>query len=196
MIVVVIIAAIVVDLGHERALRRQAQSVSDLAVLAGTQALVQPQGAAPTEACEEALQFIRLNIENLPGSASIPCGDLAAGLGVNAEGGVNCDADTVRRDVTDGGTAAPNVLRISWPIPDADIFDGLISDPQGLREFHGHNADDQCDRFAVDVQIDQPRFFSAFLQGGSLSGTAEAVARRLPNEDTRAPTLRLQEPLD
>lgn len=196
MVVVVIIAAIVIDLGHERMMRRSAQSVADMAALAGSQTLSQPEGPMPVEACQEALEYLKLNISHLPASAAMPCTSIDDGLPVSADGAVSCTEDTPRRTITDGGTARPYVLTISWPIPDADIADDRVSDPRGLREFDGREPDDQCDRFAVDVQIEQSRFFSRFLSDGDLSGSAEAVARRLPYSDVRIPNLWLLEPYE
>jgi hypothetical protein len=187
MVAVVIIAAIVIDLGHERMMRRNAQSVSDMAALAGAQALTQSAGPDPVQGCLEAVQYLRLNIDNLPASTDIPCGDLAVGT---------CTETTPRGTVTDGGTALPYRIEISWPVPNADIRDDQITDPEGLREFDGHEDGDQCDRFAVDVQIEQSRFFSKIVADGDLTGSAEAVARRLPYEDTRVPNLWLLEPYE
>ncbi|MDZ7731849.1 MAG: hypothetical protein U5R31_00915 [Acidimicrobiia bacterium] len=191
----VTIAALVVDLGHERMLRREAQSMSDLVTLAAAQAMTHPDGADPVAGCEEAEQFTEINIENLPDTWGLDCSPFAdIGGGTDANGLPMCDGTSSPEEVVSTGSD-PYVVSVKWPVPNSDITDPDVQNTDGLRKFDGFDADDQCDRISVTISVQQASFFSAIVRPGEdLEAGATAVARRLPYSDVRTPNLWLLEP--
>lgn len=182
MVALVTVLAIVVDLGQERAMRRDAQAVADLAALAGAQAMTVPDGTDPVAGCNEAVSYLKINID-LPDDVAVDCSAFAD---------VACSASTEAITATDGGSAGRYHIEITWPVPDSEILDPNVDG--GLREFDGFHANDLCDRLRVRVGSDHAGFFSGVVGRDELSTQASAVARRLPYTDTRAPNLWLLEP--
>lgn len=183
MIGLIVIAAIVVDLGQERAMRRDAQAVADLAALAGAQAMTLPSGTSPVAGCEKAVSYLKINISKLPDATSVNCSNFA---------NVVCNANTGAITAADGGTGGDYSIEITWPVPDSEIADSKV--PGGLRDFDGWHDNDQCDRLRVSIELRHDGFFSGVVGDGELATGASAVARRLPYTDTRTPNLWLLEP--
>jgi hypothetical protein len=179
MLSILIVTAIVIDLGFARAERREAQTVVDLAALAGGEHLASAtEPANPLLACEDAVEYLQLNLSAYPSGNTMPCGDLPD----------PCDDTTPPVTITDGGVADPFTLSITFPVPDSDITDDRVAG--GLRNLDGR----QCERMRVELAWTHPGFFSRAISEDGLRVRASAVVRRIPVDATRVPSLWLLEP--
>lgn len=178
MVGLLIITAIVVDLGYVRAQKRETQKEVDIAALSAGQQLALLDGANIEQACLEALTYLRHNIGDLPEDAAVPCGDLPS----------TCDDSTAKVTVDDGATADPYVIEISYPIPDSDILDDTV--PGGLRSEDGL----PCERMGITLSRTSKGYFTSILGVDELTVLADVVVRRAPVEESRVPNLWLLEP--
>jgi Putative Flp pilus-assembly TadE/G-like len=168
--------AVVVDIGRVRNARRSTQSAADFAALAAGSELAQPDGD-PRVACRDAVAYLFANVDGLPATTSVPCDSLAA----------TCSPSTPSTTVTDGGTAAPFTIEITYPVSDA-----AVQDPQtgGLRSEDG----EPCERFGVEIHETLGALFAGVVGVTSLAADADAVARSLPGSLRQAPNLWLLDP--
>jgi hypothetical protein len=178
MVALLIVTAIVVDLGYVRAQKRDAQREVDLAALAAGAELASTSGADPRAACEDALQYLGHNVSDLPEATEMPCGLLPA----------DCDGDTERMTITDEDTADPYRIELTYPVPDEDIRDNRIAG--GLRNDDG----EPCERMGISLRRARDGFFSGIMGRDELYVLASAVVRRAPAESSRVPNLWLLEP--
>ena len=169
LIALLVLSAIVVDLGLLRAERRQSQSSADLAALSAGAWLSGHNATTamsrPRSACEAVLDAARANLENLPSGAAINCSALPL-QGVSP----SCTGSTTPVTVTATGTA-PYTLRVTYPVPSS-----LISEPAFSG---GVGVDDggQCERMQVTIGYVQDSLFAGVLGIGSVDTEVSAVVR-------------------
>jgi Flp pilus assembly protein TadG len=168
MIVLLIMASIVVDLGSARAHRRRLQNVTDFAALAAGYALSGHANstvtADPRGACTSAFRSIRSNLRTIPATATLACTTLAASADAP-----DCTGTTAMKTVTSSGAGAYTV-QVSYPVPDSEI---ALSQYEGI----GFNDGEQCTRMRVKVSQDQSVAFAGVVGRTSLQPTASSVVR-------------------
>jgi hypothetical protein len=164
MVVLLGLAAILVDLGQERASRRDAQSIADMAALGGGKNL---SLSNPAQACRDIITYFDSNATRLATkiSASSFCSQLAPVDIASTE----CSGGSGQaKPVVD---AAPYRVQIVYPVYDSDIRDA---------NFTGTGTKDgtYCDRMAVKVTVTNPAYFSRVLGATSTSTTRTAVVKK------------------
>ncbi|HEY5698165.1 MAG TPA: pilus assembly protein TadG-related protein [Acidimicrobiales bacterium] len=168
--------AVVIDIGRIRNARHTSQSAADFAALAAGEELATDDGN-PRQACRDALAYLVANVDDLPTGTTLPCDSMPLG----------CGPTTTPTTVTDGGTAAPYTVEITYPVPDADLADPSIG---GLRVADG----EPCDRFGVELAKTIQALFAGVVGVTSLDTDAGAVARATPGALRQAPNLWLLDP--
>ncbi|MEZ5166071.1 MAG: hypothetical protein R2695_06120 [Acidimicrobiales bacterium] len=117
LLALLILSAIVVDLGLLRAERREGQSAADVSALAAGSWLSGRNAASavsrPRSACEAAFGAAKANIGSLSASSTIDC----TSLPTNA---ATCTNTTVPVTVTATGTA-PYTFEVTYPVSAASI---------------------------------------------------------------------------
>ena len=169
--------AVVIDIGRVRIARRTSQSAADFAAMAGGQEVADATGDGPRGACVDALDYLRANLDGIPAGVSLPCDSLPVG----------CDTSTSAVTVTDGGTADPFEIAVTYPVSDADLADPVTG---GLRITDG----EPCERFGVDVRLVVEALFAGIVGIDSMPTGASAVARGTPASLRQAPNLWLLDP--
>jgi Flp pilus assembly protein TadG len=152
-------AAFVLDLGFMRHDKRASQSAADMASVAGAMELRPTATSNGLAACEAAWAYV---VENtaMPANSPSPCVPAAVG-----NFGQPCNADDPQPNVA-VGEVAPYVVTITWPVLD-DLLQGRDEEGDG----------EPCERIAVQIQ--RQRGFLLTGQWGISEGftTAPAVAR-------------------
>ena len=169
------VVTIVVDLGNLRSVRRSIQTEVDFAALAGASHLADNDVLG---ACQDAVKYLRINIEDLPSATSLPCGALPAA----------CVGATPSVTIDDLGTASPYRIEITYPVPNSEIQDPTV--PSGIRSTDGQ----PCERLGVRVDRTTEGFFTGIVGVKSMDIHADAVARKLPWGASRIPNLWLLDP--
>lgn len=172
----VMIAALVVDLGFVRADNRANQTHADFAALAAAGL----EASAP-EQCREAVAYFAANTPEVTSVDDTPCGELPA----------SCTSSTV--PVTTSPIAAgPYQLFVTHPVGDMD--DAMrVSDQAIVPDLDGV----PCDRMKTEVYRERDFFFGpvqAFTGGGS-AGDAVVIRHSGGDEDELA-SLIVLEPYD
>jgi uncharacterized membrane protein len=166
-----IVVALVVDLGLVRESRRASQSAADLAALAAGEALGADPSPDGQTGCAAAVDYLRVNIDGLPAGFTVPCTNLPAA----------CGPTTSPVTVTDGGTGGAFDVSITFPVPDATINDGDV--PTGLRVTDGV----PCERLRVEVDHTFDSVFGGILGRDTFDIDASAVVRQIQAQDRRVP---------
>lgn len=171
-VVIVMTAAIVVDLSGLREDRRAARLATDSAATAGAIKLNALSGTANAQAaCQEAWRFLSVNLPGASGSTAVcPTGSFPTSF-------VTCPTDA--RSAT--GAAGPWEVTITWPVPDADA---LMTTPNvtgvgAYRQTIDPEIDgaDRCGRLGVTVSRERDFVFAGV--GGFADATTanSSVAR-------------------
>ena len=113
--------AVVIDIGRIRNARHTSQSAADFAALAAGEELASDDGN-PRQACRDALAYLVANVD-LPTGTTLPCDSMPLG----------CGPTTTPTWVTDGGTAAPCTVEITYPVPDTEPRGSQHRRPAGRR---------------------------------------------------------------
>jgi hypothetical protein len=169
-----IIAAIVIDLGYLRGSARADQSIADLAALAGGEDL---ENERHVDACEAMIDYLNRNARDMP---AIDAADFCVDM-----------ADTV---CTDGDldqavattTAGKYTITIEFPVPDEP----------GPYPAMGAGLEDgpPCDRMRLSVDSVEPSFFGGIVGASEYEVARSATLRAGPGETAKAPALWLLEP--
>ncbi|NIR39609.1 MAG: hypothetical protein GWN79_19440, partial [Actinobacteria bacterium] len=160
-----IVVAIVVDLGLVRQERRANQSAVDLAALAGGEALGWDPAPDGRAACATAVDYLVANVEELPNNLNVPCTSLP-----NV-----CNGLTAPVTVDDAGTGGDFVVEVTYPVPDKAIFDGTITDVDGLRSNDGH----PCERLGVRMSTNVDSIFATIVGESDFDVDANSVVRQV-----------------
>ncbi|MCU1461433.1 MAG: hypothetical protein JWO37_1508 [Acidimicrobiales bacterium] len=163
-------AAVVIDLGQDRAVRREAQSWADFAGLAAGTNLAglnsSPAVSDPQTACVDAISSVFRNSGQSP-PASTPCGSFpAADSCVNDNStGQTPTPQTTYDTVSSGGVS----VTLTYPVDDATIADPRFASGTGTQDGK------RCDRMVVKVSKASVSFFRNFVGGSTPAMTATAV---------------------
>jgi Flp pilus assembly protein TadG len=164
-VALLVMVAIVVDLGAVRASRRAQQSTADLAALAAGPKLSDVSGGDPVNACFDAFAYIQSNTDDLPSSASMA----SATTGCPHLPAV-CTATTTPTDAVASGSS-PYTITIRYPVPASELTDSHFSG-SGLAD--GTN---QCERMRVSLRKSEKNSFAGVIGAGTSSTGATAVIR-------------------
>ena len=177
-----IMVAIVIDLGNARSVRRSDQSVADFSALAAGDNLA----LAPATACADAFGYVKGNLADLPTSGvTSPCNVLAPSGGAFP---TSCGNSTTPQDFVAAGTA-PYTITFRYPVSANDIIDSRFSGGAGAAD--GSN---QCQRFKVTIAKAQHSLFAGIVNQFARTTQASAVMRAVPGHGTRTPSLWLLDP--
>ena len=170
MVGLLVVAAIVVDLGQMRSTRRHSQSATDLAALAagyylsgrGTSGDAK---AEPRAACQAALASIKANVADFPDSASMNCDAFPVQ-------GITPDCTNLTPSKTLVATGSGNyTLAVTYPVTAGQIKD---------TRFVGDGKDDGlfiCQRMKVSLQAITPTLFAKIMGVNTLQTAASSVMR-------------------
>jgi len=163
-----IVTAIVVDLGMDRATVRTLKSDTDLAAIAGGYFMAGnglPNNVSnPRAACEGALQSIKTNIKDFPASPTAAPGSGCSGFVADSASCI--DGTTTKGVVT--FTGAPYVLKIEYPIYAADIANPLLAENiPGQPSSDLDDGTSACSRMRITMSRTNPAVFSGIVGGGS-----------------------------
>ncbi len=176
---ILLMVAMVVDLGYVRGSTRVEQSVADMAALAGGNGLASRN---PLKACQDAVAYVNSNAKGMPAiSTSTFC--TQAG-------------NDVTRTVCSGGALAEAMptatsgryqVSVHYPVPDSEIADPKIS-------VAGLNDKQPCDRLRVIITATDPSFFGGIGGTRSYTSSRSATAVSVPGITKRIPALWLLDP--
>jgi hypothetical protein len=168
-VALLVITALVVDLGMSRQTRRSAALSADFAataagwVLAGNgQESVVPN---PQAACIAAVDSVLANVNDFPPAGATEMKALCATLPADT---AECGVGTTTLQTT---TASPYTLLIQYPVDDADIARDEFS--TGGTELDG----DRCERMKVTIRRADPAIFSRVVGDNGRTMEASAVVR-------------------
>lgn len=167
LVMLVLVTAIVVDLGLSRVDRMGNQTRADLAVTAAARALdpFDPDGFRA--ACDEALDYF---------IASTPDASPVSGDPCSAFDGFICDSSTA---TTVEAFADPYWVYVTMPVPNTST---LLND--GEQSFNvEHDGIEPCNRVAVRVDRVRNYLFAGVIGATDGRPTADAVARHIADGD-------------
>lgn len=156
-VVLFTMVAIAIDLSNARAEVRANQTRTDLAALAAAAHLP----GNPVAACNEAWNYILLNVPGIPSSASSPCSGFIT----------TCTASTPATEYQATGEA-PYQISFVYPVPDNHPL--MTGDGQGIGLADGA---DRCERFGVILVTTQDVLFGGIVGSTGLDAPANAVSR-------------------
>gem|GEM_PF-6904692 len=167
MIALLIMVAIVIDLGATRSQRRDARSASDAGATAGAVALGGATNAIA--ACSDALYY---TYENLGGTMPTSATITSACAGFSA----TCTTDTGARTAT--VTVGSTTVTVTNPVTDGSTLMQGTSLGSGVAQTVDQTYDGKpCDRVGVQVTRTQPSFFRGVFTSTSATYTVHSVAR-------------------
>lgn len=171
-----IVTALVIDMGHVRGSARASQSVVDLAALAAGPGLEEEKYG---EACVEAVRFLNANAGLDP---SVDPGPFCAQMNVTV-----CSGGTVPQAAPTAASGDVTV-RVRFPVPDAEIVDPRVTG--GLYENDGY----PCQRMRVELSSTDPAFFGGVAGASEYTTTRSATVKASRARAKKAPALWLLEP--
>jgi hypothetical protein len=172
-----IITAVVVDLGMARETRRRGQSDADFAALAAGWYLAGNGSSGtvsdPQAACKAAVNSIATNVSDWPSAATASMNSQCEGFPSDA---ADCSSSTIHSAVSTN--ADPYALTIKWPVLDSEIsragWNGSAGSPApGL----GSEDGNLCERMSVNVQRRDPALFASVVGRSGETISATAVGR-------------------
>lgn len=173
MVVLLIVTAIVIDLGYARGGAGFDQSSADLAALAGGDALAERDYV---EACQNIVSYINSNTR-----AAFSSAGLCAGFA-----GTVCSGGSAAQ-VTPTATSGRYDVSIRFPVPDAEIADATF----GAGRIDGL----PCERMRVVITSRQPSFFGGIAGASEYSVTRTATIRGGDSQTRLVPSLWLLDPV-
>jgi hypothetical protein len=174
MVALLIMVAIVIDLGFVRGGAGFDQSTADLAALAGGDDLAKNRYE---DACKEIVGYVNVNART---PSAIDAAGFCSGFGTTV-----CSGGPVPQ-VTPSATAGRYTLRLRFPVPDAEIADPSF----GAGKLDGL----PCERITVAITSDEPSFFGGVLGSGSHRITRKATVRGGASQTRLVPALWLLDP--
>lgn len=181
MLALLIMVAIVADLGQLRADRRDDQKNADLAALAaGYYMAGKASGSSavanPMAACSAALGSAKSNVVGLSATATFSpaCSTLPANATVCETWPSSHDGDPMPMATltTDDGTAPPYVLTLKYPVPASEIADTRLPGGAGVDD-----GIDQCARMLVSLGSTRSTTFARIIGVSSQSISARSVVK-------------------
>lgn len=170
-----IICAIVVDIGLARTVKVSAQNTTDLAAVAAGYYLAGNGSAStvsnPRGACSAALNSVRTNVKDFPVAANLNCNAFP-------DDASTCTSSTAKITVA-ATNSNPYTLKVEWPVPDSDIrrseFNGEVGKPAnpGMGPLDGA----PCERMRVSMTRSSPAAFGGIVGSTGHNLKAETVVR-------------------
>lgn len=179
--VLLVLTALVVDIGFLRMDERESQLSADLASAAAFLPADEFNPAEPgagREACLNAWDYLLANIEGL---SSMSPSQVPSGAPCDAFGTATvCTATPV--ETTSTVVAGPYTIELTYPVLDHDDPGAVLSDE--LMAARKDNSDGSpCDRFGIRVLRDRSYFLAGVIGQASGATRPSAVARWVPGED-------------
>jgi hypothetical protein len=162
-IVLVGVAALVLDLAALRLDHRVDTTAVDFAATSGAYALDPAIGGSPRLGCDKAWGYLEENLSDLASGATFPC----TSFGTSA----SCASTTSPVSVT--SVIGQYTITMETPVPDSDP---MMADPSGEGVVAAHDGT-SCQRFGVQVNKDQAFLFAPAVGTASGSVPVHAVAR-------------------
>lgn len=169
LMVVLGVAAIVVDLAAMREDRRSSRLASDSAVVAGARFLDPLTTVNPEQACIEALGYVDTNLGLDPALPTTPCSVFA---------GKTCETSALQATSTSEGVT----VTVTWPVmQDSPLL--VNPDVQGdagaqtVDEDVDGGAADACQRLGVTVSQIHEQFLAGLFGASDTATTVSSVAR-------------------
>jgi Flp pilus assembly protein TadG len=178
MVTLLIIAALVIDVGRMRSRGQSMQTAADLSALAAAAGLRNSDVAA---ACQAAVNYFNTNLS----SSSITASNFCSQSG-NDVTTTTCSGGTLT-EAKPSATVNGVTLSIHYPVPDSEITSSGIV---GARP----NDGTACQRLRVVITDTQAGFFTGLTGHASLTGTRSATIRVMPGHSVKAPALWLLDP--
>lgn len=180
-VVVLGVAATVVDLALMREGRASARSAADSAAVAAASALnpLDTSKTDPLKACRNAWKYLRVGIDDLPDGSST-CSVFPTAPSAT------CTATTTPIAAT--WTSTRYAVRITWPVVAAstlmtapDVRPGSVTQTANAA-FDGANA---CDRIGIEVTRSSPTVFAAALGVRDVTIGAASVGRAIEKGESK-----------
>ena len=178
MVALLVMAALVIDLGYARGGSRLNQTTADLSALAGGKNLdIRDYSGA----CQNAVNYLNSNAKGMPA--------------IGAAGFCGQSGNNVATTTCSGGPLAqakPTIssgrftVSVHFPVPDSEITDPGFG--------AGLNDGAPCDRMRVIVTSKEPSFFGGVVDSDGLTVTRSATVRVSAGTSKRAPALWLLDP--
>ena len=178
-----VMMAVVLDLGHVRAERRFTQTVADLSLLAGGGSFSTPVGLDPMSACQDTIKYLNGNLKDLPESIDPVNFCNQSGKELNK---TVCNPPFTQPQATPSKTVGPYELEMRYPVTDGDIADTST----GVRSGDG----DPCERMQLTIKRTDSSFFAGIVGVNKLETRASATIRRVPVNASLFPALWLLDP--
>ena len=176
-VTLLLMIAIVIDLGGVRSDRQLSRSTADSAAAAGASQLP----ASPIQACRDAWAYLRESLSADP-SLTDPCSSPTAHVsGVTPSSFAACNpaAPGDYTKALPGGYMAT----ITWPVPNTDVLMGDTSVPGGRSQTFDSVPDgtDPCSRLGVTISYSRSTFFGGIVGTKTISSKVHSVARYNPS---------------
>jgi hypothetical protein len=166
-----VVVAIVVDLGMDRATSRILKSNTDLSAVTGG-FFLSGQGTAspvsnPQYACAAVLSSMKSNLKDFPPGATMSPG--CTNFPFNA---ASCVDDVTAKQTLVSQNSAPYVLKIEYPILAADIRDSRLVNGTDLAD-----GTSSCSRMRITLSRTNPSVFGGLLGVRSVTVTQSTTFR-------------------
>jgi hypothetical protein len=170
-----VMSAMVIDLGALRVRAAKNQSIADLAALAGGDKLSLSDYDG---ACTDAAHYLAANAPQL---ASLNASSLCATIGAT-----KCSVSGGLNQATPSQTVGNYTVTIHFPVPASELSDS--------RGSVGVNDGAECERMKVLVSSTEGAYFGGVVGKSSYTATRSAVVRGGTDPRTRIPALWLLDP--
>jgi Flp pilus assembly protein TadG len=162
MVVLLLLAGLVIDLGGVKTYRADQQSISDAAASAGAISIA--KNGDGQQACEAARQYVIINSDAINSLAGIDCSSFATA----------CDDTTP--EVTETGADNGYTVSLTYPVDSASPL--MASQVMGALPQPASPEDgDRCDRFAVAISSDYSTGFVRLAGYDTLAANVHTVAK-------------------
>lgn len=177
-VVLVTIAAFLIDIASVRLDQRSIQTAADLAALSGASNLDLVLTGTPNSACTEAWAYLKRDLPGLAAAATFDCSPFATSP--------SCGA-AVEQSETFTANGGSYTVTIETPVPDDDP---MMYNFEGVQDSDGT----ACSRFGVQISQRQPFIFGPAVGTSSSGATVHAVARYIDSGDAKFPDLAALDP--
>ncbi|HEY4409116.1 MAG TPA: pilus assembly protein TadG-related protein [Acidimicrobiia bacterium] len=176
------VAAVVVDLGQQRASRRVAQEIADLAATGAGKSLSQ---GSPGQACTDAITYINMNVKDL--SPKIAASSFCTGQSANDVTATNCSVTGGTAQARPSTTVGRYTVTVLYPVLDSDIADSHYSGT-------GKRDGTPCQRMGVRISVTDRAYFARVFGTSTLQTSSLAVVKMSSSIGNRIPALWLLDP--
>lgn len=183
-LVILGLAAILVDGGQAKASRRDAQSISDMAALGGGESL---SNGSPLQACQDAVTYVNTNTPDL--APKITASSFCAQSGNNVAL-TSCSVTGGPTQAKPTTTVGRYTITVVYPALASDIADSNYSGGAGI------NDGSACQRMGVQVAIANPAIFGGVLGNSGIQTSRMAVVKAATSTQKEVPSLWLLDPFD